>query len=492
MKREFAFWIVITIFVIVLVLALNQRYGFVERVMFAPTTLPKIGSSGTGASGDCCLCVYDESDDDDLFKLSCQSWLDSQMGCAVKKMVPINTNDAQCWENADCGNAFSPGECSGRELRFLYNGHSSSSSCKPFIDKVFEVCVKADASCIDAVNEGCSTFGNYFDALSHASSLFEETGISARITANQCSSYFDKAGRCLIDSESKCTVEVTASCSSVIFDSCNFGQRCKLGSECESAYCTDSQTNQVIKKECCGVYPTWQPEGACNSICSGACCLSSFKRDPPFWFCIDDSDPVPGLPLKQFCLSEFRDFKAYWHLGETCESVACPSFGVCCLEFSEGPKECRENLSKEACHALYNVPVENKQVVSVSWVPGKEACEYGVCPEVMGACCTINSCTPDNPYTCYDDLSFQQCEAKEAENPLCVRAQWGFEKKCTDMSCAKEGCRVDYPDAYVGDSCDTCKRNFCSLYEIMSGGCYSWCSSYDTPDDFGNYCCGPA
>ena len=488
MKREFAFWIVITIFVIVLVLALNQRYGFVERVMFAPTTLPKIGSSGaSAASGDCCLCVYDSSEE--RFKPECQTWLDEQKECAVKKLVSIDSTDSQCWQKSDCGNAFSPGECSGREMRIQYHGHSFGSLCKPFADKVFQVCVNSGSSCANVVNSGCLTFENYLDALIYISELSAITGVTAKISANQCVVY-GAGKRCVQTTESMCTISVDASCSRADFAPCNFGEWCGWLPGCESAYCYDDVSQRVVKEQCCSDDERWHREGEC-SACNGACCTwPKGSADMGTNFCFDsytggiDSHTCPPNPNYNI---------GKWFPDQRCSQDICPYLaqGTCCVEYKDGNQECLISVTYDQCYAFIDTPYEDKDVVAVKW-DRNETCSDNSCSAITGACCTIDSCALDDPYTCYDDLTFQQCKAKEAENPLCVRAQWGFEKKCTDMNCAKEGCRIDFPDAYIGPSCDTCKRNFCSLYEIMSGGCYSWCSSYDTPDDFGNYCCGPA
>ncbi|MEK6858572.1 MAG: hypothetical protein AABX53_01515 [Nanoarchaeota archaeon] len=234
--------------------------------------------------------------------------------------------------------------------------------------------------------------------------------------------------------------------------------------------CTNAR--KIIEQQCTDL--TSVCGASCNEgLLAGATCVERKEAylEERAWYENNCLESGCGLPLTPCCEDSL--------------------IGRCCIEYNDGTKECEDALSYSACQTIMQTPYEDKDVVVVKWEDTK-VCADGECEAITGACCTINSCTPDNPYTCYDDLTFQQCEAKEAENPLCVRAQWGFEKKCTDMSCASEGCRVDFPEAYIGRSCQECYRNFCSLYEIMNGGCSAWCSSYDIPDDFGNYCCGPA
>lgn len=239
-------------------------------------------------------------------------------------------------------------------------------------------------------------------------------------------------------------------------------KRCLQSSE---LYCDSQRTLPGV------VSASWGSGKSCDSFCAseeGACCTAE-------GFCHANSDI-------DWC--ESQSGTLYPQIS--CDSLDfCGASGKCCIEYKDGTKECRDALTYSQCQSIKSTPYEDKDVVDVRWFQSA-LCADGECFEVKGACCEIDIC--NQTLKCMDDLTYQQCAFKQQSSNGCVQTQWSAEKRCSEVHCAKEGCRADFPEAYVGPSCNECKRNFCSLYDLLNGGCPSWCSQY--PDDFGNYCCG--
>jgi len=176
-----------------------------------------------------------------------------------------------------------------------------------------------------------------------------------------------------------------------------------------------------------------------------------------------------------------------WNQGKKCSEVNCKDslmYGSCCTFLANGSQECYEHLTKVQCNALKNQSNPDKDIISTKW-SANLTCTSSYCSPPKGACCKIDICG-NGANSCQDDLTYQQCQEKKT---ACYNVQWSEGKKCSEIFCDKSGCRIKNPGAYTGSSCYQCKRNLgCSAYDILNGGCPSWCSDRD---ERGEYCCGP-
>lgn len=211
---------------------------------------------------------------------------------------------------------------------------------------------------------------------------------------------------------------------------------------------------------------SWGAGKECRDFCeseNGACCVEGSA-------CFPNSD-------LEYC--DYRE--GILHPGTSCDELNfCGALGSCCASYDSGLASCRDGVTYSQCQDV----LKEEGVVHVVFKPG--TCADSQCEPARGACCKTNICTGGEPI-CVPDQTYQACKAAEVDG--CTVAQWSPGKKCNEITCDLLGCRETNPVSYIGPSCESCKRNFCSLYDIMNGGCPSWCSP--EADFRGDFCCGP-
>lgn len=472
MGRGLAFGVVIAVFVIALVVALDYRYGFMGVVQLAPTvktgagSLPGTGSGGT-LQGDCCVCIADTDLGSSMG--DCAEWLGQQTNCGVKKQVTLKSSSDTCWQDAECGTDFLPNECKDKTLRIRYEGHSSSNLCNPMIDYAVNVCIKAGATCGEIVDTGCATFQNYIAALLYLSSKqSEHPNLKLTVTANQCISY---GGNICKTSASACTISVDASAAFCSFDTCNFGETCARGAGglCGSATCTDSN-GDLTQKVCCdkgGNAGKWTREEDCPSCNeTGVCCTGSGGVNPS---CSEKS--------KAQCYFYSDYYVSQFHANKSCSSFQCPKIGACCsIDKEYGYSSCRMTFA-EFCTSY------NETRTEVVFHAGQDCAEVNNC---QGACCIKESW---GSQYCEERGSAIACKSYGGSTTFTSGKGCGQIDTCAPVNIS---CCVLYNDGSTGcldglnwNQCNALKGNGSIKNANPS---YSSCSSRVCADSFGACC----
>ncbi|MEK6858573.1 MAG: hypothetical protein AABX53_01520 [Nanoarchaeota archaeon] len=340
MKRGIAFWVVLGIFVVVLALALNQRYGFVENVMFAPTTLPKIGSSGTGASGGgvlkdvCCVCRYEEGTF--LGQQGCSLWFNQpeQKECTYKVSESINTDN-----NLSCQITVPP-VCAGkiRKLKHHYIGHGVDTDIYPVIDSLAKICI--DESCeVYGSSSACSELKYPEEIQSYLQGLPSEVQERLTLTGMQCTSggewpQIPGMGDLLFAcTNAQCTI--TASC--IEFPSCDdipLGGLCLKKKEggSEPVRCVESDGSAVWRTCCGSTLPgmgRWTPGEGCSDLNATACengCCSCGKdalTGETCNYCQDKADTIftNGGSFARLTVNQWKEHVICNSVFGTCDAV---------------------------------------------------------------------------------------------------------------------------------------------------------------------------
>lgn len=442
-------------------------------------------SSLTAESGGaCCVCVWDKSRPDSLKKCE-QIRQDNKDVCEAFEFLETDSRGEQCLRELEC-TQLTPEICKDKPMKIFVEAHSSRWWCEDFVDFSYQVCVNAEASCGEAVHDGCETFADFFEAEEYIARKSQENPcIKMTLTANTCTSnagFEILDGTCFVrpNSEAQCTIEAFAGCTECSFATCKFGQYCGqaggLG-DCRSAPCTDPESGAIVEQTCCFNSGLWVPQGSCSS-CEGACCTARGTcRDNTQRRAFDE----PIDPKECRIIEE-----GVWNPGKTCAQLTCPTLGACCYNVGDSDV-CKGGQTQESCADLV---ARTPGAVLLAYTPGKK-CNEVKCGLPRGACCVLDLAQPNQVAQCYASKTQQQCQ--DLAPPFSrKKSLWKPQQTCAQAQCDQvTSCQTTLSGGQTGSDCLDClRKNGLCRYDQTLAQCQAWamCSPRDS---FGEVCCGP-